>query len=69
MQPLFFSPLTMFELDDAQTLNAQLLVEIAVRRNNLPGLDRSNWQGWHSEDDFFEPSEPGCLALISPIKS
>jgi uncharacterized protein (TIGR02466 family) len=65
MQPLFYSPLAMFELDDAQTLNAQLLVEIEVRRNNSPGLDRSNWQGWHSKDDFFERSEPACLALRS----
>lgn len=63
VQPLFYSPLTVFQLEDAETLNSQLLTEIALRRAGSPGLDRSNWQGWHSEDDFFERSEPACQAL------
>jgi uncharacterized protein (TIGR02466 family) len=63
IEPLFYSPLAVFELADAAALNAQLLGEIAVRRSASPGLSRSNWRGWHSEDDFFSRSEPGCVAL------
>jgi len=67
MQPLFYSPLTVLELDDAEALNTQLLSEIAVRQASSAGLDRSNWKGWHSEDDFFERKEPGSLALQAHI--
>jgi uncharacterized protein (TIGR02466 family) len=67
MQPLFYSPLTMFEVDNAVDMNAQLLEEIADRQAQSPGLDRSNWRGWHSEDDFFERKEPGCLTLRGHI--
>lgn len=28
-----------------------------------PGLERSNQNGWHSTDDFFKRSEPGCMEL------
>jgi uncharacterized protein (TIGR02466 family) len=67
MQPLFYSPLTVFELEDAASLNSLLLAEIAVRQADSPGMDRSNWRGWHSEDDFFERTEPGCQALRAHI--
>lgn len=67
MQPLFYSPLTVFELENVENLNSQLLAEIGVLRANLPGLDRSNWRGWHSEDDFFERTESGCKALRTHI--
>jgi len=63
MQPLFYSPLTVFRLDDAESLNARLREEIAVRQASSPGLARSNWNGWHSEDDFFQRGEPACQAL------
>jgi uncharacterized protein (TIGR02466 family) len=67
IQPLFYSPLTVFELEKAETLKSQLLTEISVRRADSPGLDRSNWRGWHSEDDFFERTEPGCQTLRNHI--
>ncbi|MFI3184346.1 MAG: 2OG-Fe(II) oxygenase family protein [Methylococcaceae bacterium] len=67
MQPLFYSPLTVFELEDSVALNAQMLKEIASLQANSPGLDRSNWRGWHSEDDFFERTEPGFQALHAHI--
>ncbi|MDD1621456.1 MAG: 2OG-Fe(II) oxygenase family protein [Methylococcaceae bacterium] len=67
VQPLFYSPLSIFELEDAEALNAQLLAEASVRRDASPGLSRSNWAGWHSEDDFFERTEPGSLALRNHI--
>jgi uncharacterized protein (TIGR02466 family) len=67
MKPLFFSPLTLFRLEGAASLNEALLKEVAVRKESSPGLDRSNWQAWHSEDDFFERSEPACLTLRGHI--
>lgn len=67
IQPLFYSPLSIFTLEDAGALNAELLDEINVMRSHSPGLDRSNWQGWHSNDDFFERSEPGCQVLRKHI--
>lgn len=67
MQPLFYSPLTVFELQDAATLNAQLLAEAGAIRAQSPGVERSNWHGWHSNDDFFERSEPGCRTLRQHI--
>ncbi|MEI6067604.1 MAG: hypothetical protein WCP96_09710 [Methylococcaceae bacterium] len=42
MQPLFYTPLTMFKLEDADSLNDLLLTEIAARWADSPGLDRSN---------------------------
>ncbi|NJD06620.1 MAG: hypothetical protein FIA97_09000 [Methylococcaceae bacterium] len=63
LHPLFFSPLAVFQLENADDLNDLLLEEAVNRRADSPGLDRSNWQGWHSEDDFFQREEPGCLRL------
>jgi uncharacterized protein (TIGR02466 family) len=67
MQPLFYSPLTVFELAESENLNAQLLIETSIRQADSPGIDRSNWHGWHSEDDFFERSEQGHQTLRSHI--
>lgn len=67
MQPLFYSPLLVFELDDAESLNFELLAEIAIRQVNSSGIDRSNWHGWHSEDDFFERPEQGHQTLRAHI--
>lgn len=67
VHPLFYSPLTAFELEDAAALNVQLLAEASARREASPGLDRSNWHGWHSEDDFFERPETGCQTLRNHI--
>lgn len=67
VQPLFYSPLIVFKLEDSESLNAQLLAETAVRRANSPGLERSNWRGWHSEDDLFERTEPGFQTLRDHI--
>jgi len=67
MQPLFYSPLTVFELEDSESLNTQLLKEIAIRKAASPGINRSNWSGWHSEDDFFARTESGCATLRNHI--
>ena len=63
MQPLFYSPLTVFQIEDAESLNQQLLQETAALQASSPGLDRSNWRGWHSDCDFFERTESGCQTL------
>lgn len=64
-EPLFYSPLLVFQLPDAAALNQRLLAEAAAMRAASPGLERSNQNGWHSNDDFFERTEPGCVELRS----
>lgn len=67
VQPLFYSPLSIFEVDSAEALNRMLLTEIAGIRSHSEGLSRSNWNGWHSEDDFFQRCEPACHELRQRI--
>jgi uncharacterized protein (TIGR02466 family) len=67
IQPLFFSPLAVFDVADHVALNASLLPEIAARRMKSLGLNRSNRNGWHSEDDLFERKEPASRALSQHI--
>lgn len=62
-EPLFYSPLLVFQLPDAAAMNQRLLAEAAAMRAASPGMERSNQNGWHSDDDFFERTEPGCLEL------
>lgn len=69
IQPLFYSPLAIFELDDCESLNTMLLAEIAVHRHNSPGVRRSNVNGWQSEKDLFHRTEPGFQALCRHIVS
>jgi uncharacterized protein (TIGR02466 family) len=67
LEPLFFSPLAVFEVADAAALNARLVAEALARRASSPGLQRSNRRGWHSEDDLFSRDEPGAQALCDHI--
>ena len=67
LQPLFFSPLSMFQLTDVAERNAQLLAEARACRDASPGVNRSNLRGWHSKDDFFERIEPGSQWLQQQI--
>lgn len=67
IEPLFASPLAIFDLADAAGLNALLVAEALARRQVGPGLSRSNRHGWHSEDDFFSRTEPGAVALRGHI--
>ncbi len=67
IEPLFYTPLVRFELAQAEALNRQLLAEAQARRANSAGVTRSNIEGWHSDDDFFEREEPGCMALRGHI--
>lgn len=68
VQPLFFSPLTVFEVPHAAALNQQLLAEAAAMRQSSEGVSRSNVDGWHSEYDLFDRKEPGCKLLCQHIR-
>jgi uncharacterized protein (TIGR02466 family) len=65
--PLFASPLTRMEIVGAEALNRQLLAEANALRAVSPGMNRSNWNGWHSDDDFFEREEPGFQLLKAHV--
>ena len=69
VRALFPVPLLTIKLDDAETLNAQLLAEIAKRRRLETGVARSNRYGWHSVADLFERKEPGHAALAREIEA
>ncbi len=69
IQPLFFSPLAIFDVDGAAQLNHQLMAEATAMRAASSGLQRSNIDGWHSENDLFDRKEAGCRALCQHIKA
>lgn len=65
---LFPTPLLTYRIADAERINALLLAEIAIRRQQDRGAVRSNRGGWASIADFFTRSEPGHLALAAAIR-
>jgi uncharacterized protein (TIGR02466 family) len=69
---LFPSPLLMFRITGATELNPMLIAEIAAIRARSPGIQRSNQNGWHSEDDFFTRTEAGCgelrVAILKAVR-
>lgn len=67
IQPLFYSPLSVFNIEDHQTLNQQLVNDIEAHRSECVGVDKSNWKGWHSDYDFFRLQRPSFLTLQSNI--
>ena len=60
---LFSTPMVVLHVPDAAGLNAILVDEAHTFRRHSPGQHRSNRNGWHSYDDFFDRQEPGCRAL------
>ena len=67
IEPAFASPMMLFQVLDCEVLNRQLVEEAQAMRARSPGVTRSNREGWHSEDDFFGRTEPGCTALRTHI--
>src|SRR4249919_3234492 len=67
IEPAFASPMMLFQVLDCDVLNRQLVEEGQPMRARSPGVTRSNREGWHSEDDFFGRTEPGCTALRTRI--
>src|SRR6476646_11786553 len=61
VEPAFASPMMLFQVLDCEVLNRQLVEEAQAMRARSPGLTRSNRDGWHSEDEFFGRTEPGCM--------
>jgi uncharacterized protein (TIGR02466 family) len=53
VQNLFPTPLVIYALSDAPTLNAELKRVIHERRTTHPSVAKSNRKGWQSGDDFF----------------
>ena len=64
---LFPVPLLTFQLAGAAALNARLLPEVAERRRREPGVQRSNRNGWHSNNDLFARTEPAQAELALEI--
>ena len=64
---LFPTPVMAYAIPDAERINGALLAEIEQRRNQDPGVQRSNRAGWHSESDFFQRKEPAHAELSKAI--
>jgi uncharacterized protein (TIGR02466 family) len=69
MDSLFASPLFTFELEGYETLNAALVLECSRIRDQSAGVMRSNNNGWHSDPDLFQRSEPNLSVLRESIVS
>jgi uncharacterized protein (TIGR02466 family) len=68
MEARFPSPVFVFELDDTAQLNQALVRDIAAYRNQSPGINRSNQNGWHSDTDFFRRPEASFQELARQIR-
>jgi uncharacterized protein (TIGR02466 family) len=67
INPLFYSPLIVFNNEELLYINSIVWHEIEQRMTAEIGVDRSNWGGWHSDDDFFDRSEQGHVTLQTLI--
>ena len=63
VHPLFHSPLSILRFSEHGLLKPLLLKEVDAVRQETPGIDRSNWNGWHSEYDFFQQDLPAFRRL------
>lgn len=52
LRGLFPTPIALFELPDAERINAALEERIFARESEVASVRRSNWGGWQSPDDF-----------------
>jgi uncharacterized protein (TIGR02466 family) len=66
---LFPVPLLIFQLADAEALNGRLVAEVLARRAEEPGVQRSNRQGWHSENDLFARTESAQAELAREVSA
>ena len=62
-QKLFSTPLLRFNVDDAEALNAELLVEGVRLRSETESVSKSNRGGWHSAGNLFDNEAP-CIQLL-----
>lgn len=64
---LFVTPVTIFDLPEAVPLNAELTRRLLEEERSSPGLQRSNYGGWHSPMDLMarpEESFQGVIRLV-----
>lgn len=64
---IFPTPLFRFEIENAASLNAALLAEIADRQASEGGIRKSNRNGWHSASDLFDRKEPAQSKLAGML--
>ncbi|MGB4114426.1 MAG: TIGR02466 family protein, partial [Yoonia sp.] len=62
-EKLFSTPLLRFHVDDAEALNAELLVEGVRLRSETESVSKSNRGGWHSAGNLFDNEAP-CIQLL-----
>lgn len=62
-EKLFSTPLLRFNVDDAEALNAELLVEGVRLRFETESVSKSNRGGWHSAGNLFDNEAP-CIQLL-----
>ncbi|MCM8557134.1 TIGR02466 family protein [Sphingomicrobium sediminis] len=67
VRSLFPTPLAVIRIEDHERINAELMKEIAARREKEQGIIRSNREGWHSGLDFFQRKEPAHRELAQAI--
>jgi len=68
LDPLFHTPLAVFTLPGAATLNTELLADIDQIRRSDPGVQRSNRGGWHSTGNLWDRSELSVRQLLALIR-
>jgi len=68
IQTLFPTPLLTFLVEEAETLNRDLMAEIDQRRRSEQGEAKSNRQGWHSAYDLFKRKEKAQARLAAIIR-
>lgn len=64
---VFATPIPVYEIADFERINAEIIKEIAARREKEQGMVRSNRSGWHSDLDFFARKEPAHRELAQKI--
>lgn len=69
MTMAFSSPILRFEIPESEALNAMLAKESFAMREQSSGVKRSNRQGWHSETDLMDRTEPGLSKLARIIEN
>lgn len=65
----FGSRIDSYIVPDFETLNRQLLEEVAALQAGDEGIKSSNQFGWHSQRDFFAREEPAFRTLRGHIRS
>ncbi len=66
-KPAFPSPILWFEVPGAAALNEALIADTKAIRADSDGINRSNYNGWHSKNDLFTRPEASFKQLTAFI--